>query len=364
MAPKHDTIPNRKDHKMQNSLGVAIVTYNATDVIRDCLESLVRAATTDGVALHITVVDNASTDGTADMLEDWAAGKGPSGISDDLPFEVTPVTRPLEGHRFQLVRAAFNTGFAGGVNAAVRDVLETSDVDRVWILNPDGIVPPGTPGVLAAEPDDFAMLGGRILYHSRPDIIQADGGVINRWTGVTKGINLFAKRAEATFPTSAQLDFVNGAHMIISRRFWEATGPMEEDYFLYYEEIDWAERRGALPLRAVEDALLYHRAGSSIGSAIIGRRASPMALYFMHRARHRFMRKMFPARWPAVWAYSLGKAGKIALTGDPSGAMALLRGAAEAAPPPLVMDRLTPEAAEKTLSPRALRRYRATKRPA
>ena len=335
---------------MSDALGVTIVTYNATDVIIDCLESLVSAADADGITLDIAVVDNASQDHSAALVRDWMAGEGKHNVSDDLPFVVAPVAKPMKNHRLTVLESPFNMGFAGGVNQGVRHLMQTGAADRVWILNPDGVVPPGTPAALMAPPADFGLMGGRVLFLHAPDTIQTDGGQLNLRTGVTSGVNLAADCADAPFPAADTLDFISGAHMTVSRLFWETVGPMQEDYFLYYEEADWSLRRGALSLLPLEQAVIYHRAGTAIGSGTVGRRASPMSLYFMHRARHRFMRRMYPARWPMVWAYSLAKAAQIALKGDGAGAMALLRGAAEARPPAAVLARLSPEAAAKALA--------------
>ena len=74
------------------ALGVVIVTFNSTDVILDCLESLFAAT---GTRLAIAVVDNASTDGTAALLRDWAAGRRPYVPPADLPFALHPCPKPL-----------------------------------------------------------------------------------------------------------------------------------------------------------------------------------------------------------------------------------------------------------------------------
>ena len=68
-------------------------------------------------------------------------------------------------------------------------------------------------------------------------------------------------------PDPASLDFISGASMVASRAFIDQVGLMADDYFLYYEEIDWAARRGALPFRLCGDAIVYHHTGTSIGSA-------------------------------------------------------------------------------------------------
>ena len=139
--------------------------------------------------------------------------------------------------------------------------------------------------------------------------------------------------------------FVTGASMVVSRAFYERVGPMREDYFLYYEEVDWALRRGDLPLVYCEGALIYHRAGTAIGSPTVERMASALSIYFKHRSRMMFLRRFFPASLPLGYAYSLAKAAQLLVKGYPREAMALLRAVHSLGPPPEVRRRLSPEAA-------------------
>lgn len=334
-------------------LGVVLVAFDSSDVILDCLESLLAST---GVALRIVVVDNGSSDGTPGLLRDWAAGRVPYTPAPDLPVPVAPSPKPLvlhetlagaetgTGHAVALVETGRNTGFAGGVNRGLAELARLPGLDRFWVLNPDSVVPPDTARAFAAAPGPeggFALMGGRVLYLERPDMIQIDGGTINRHTGITGNLNLFAAFSETPLPDPARMDFVTGASMVASRTFYEAAGPMREDYFLYYEEVDWALRRGALPLAFCPGAIVYHRGGSAIGSATVDRPASPFALYFKHRARMMFLRRFFPSGVLTGRLWSLAKAGQFLLKGFRPEAAALLRGTFGAGPPRAVCDRLS-----------------------
>lgn len=326
-------------------LGVVLVTYNSAGIILDCLESLLAST---GVRLVLQVVDNASTDGTPSVIRDWAAGRAAAPLAD-LPFAVPLAPKPLpialpqavppSGHVLGLIETGENLGFAGGVNRGLAALAIMSEVDRFWILNPDTVVPPGSAHAFATHPEPaggFSLMGGRVLYLDRPDMIQIDGGTINRWTGITNNLSLFASHAATPPPDAATMDFITGASMVASRRFCEVAGPMAEDYFLYYEEVDWALRRGALPLLYCPGGLVYHRAGTAIGSATANRLASPFALWFKNRARMMFMRRHFPLGIVTAWAWTIGKVGQYLVKGYHSGAAALLAGAAGRPPPAAV----------------------------
>lgn len=305
-----------------SSLGVVIVTYNARSIIRDCLESLLSSPTN----LKVVVVDNASTDDTLGVIAAWAAGTDGYRFWANLPGVTACVPKPFP--HLTTIAAAQNGGFATGVNIGLRHLLADTSLDRFWILNPDTIVPPETPQNIASAPAGFSLLGGRILYAEPPYNIQIDAGTLNRWTGVTGNLNLGAAH-DTDRPDMRHADFISGAHMVASRKFIEAAGLMPEDYFLYYEEVDWAQRRGDLPLRFCPNAAIYHRAGASIGSPTLTTAASAMSVYYKHRARLRFLRSHCPWARPTAYAYGLVKAAQFAAQGQWPQSGATLRAMAE-----------------------------------
>lgn len=344
------------------ALGVVVVTFNASDVILDCLESLLAAR---DVCLKIVVVDNASTDATVQTLRDWASGAVPFETPGDMPFALTPAPKPVllhgpqadvpeTGHSITLIETGVNGGFAGGVNVGLAHLAARPGIDRFWVLNPDSVVPPETPACFATHPapaGGFSLMSGRVVYHHDTDMIQSDGGTVNTGSGVTSNINLGASFAGTPPPRVEQLDFVTGASMVASRAFYEAVGPMEEGYFLYYEEVDWALSRGDLPLAYCPQALVYHKAGTAIGSATLSRLASPFSLYFMYRARLRFMRKFHPKNAPYALCYALAKATQLLIKGHPREAVAISRAAFDMAPPRAVRERLDAAAAKIAFAP-------------
>lgn len=341
---------------MTSRLGVVLVTYNSTDVIIDCLETLFSSASVDETDLQVVVVDNSSTDDTISAIELWASGSTTYIPPIDLPFVHSSVLKPVRGGCLNIINAGFNGGFAAGVNIGLRHIFADQNIERVWILNPDSVVPPGTPAAFASHnPGAFSLMGGRVTYYDRPNMIQIDGGTLNRWTGVTSNINLYENALEVEMPDADKLDFVTGASIVTSRAHYETAGPMPEEYFLYYEEGDWAMRRGALPLAVCSQARVYHRGGSAIGSPVPGRPASTFSLYFKHRARMYFVRRYLPLGIPTAWLYTLAKSTQYASKGWIKEAIAILMGAADMAPPADVRARLDKAAAKLAFSKRGAR---------
>src|SRR6056297_2126602 len=196
-------------------LGVVIVTFNSADVIEGCLESLLVSGDID---LRVVVVDNASTDNTVDVVRAWADGAHTPSLPEGLPFAPKDVAKPISLYETDgsptpprsgtvtLLHAGMNGGFASGVNRGLAYLAQDQEIMRFWILNPDCVVPPDTPRAFAEHPepeDGFALMGGRIQYLASPQLIQSDGGLIRRFTGVTVNVNR-GKDPETAPPPAAE----------------------------------------------------------------------------------------------------------------------------------------------------------------
>ena len=322
-------------------IGVVVVAFNASDVIVGCIESLLAQS---GGKPKVVVVDNASTDDTVPVIRKWAA-KNP----DVALREFASGERPAldEAGDVALLHSTANTGFAGGVNLGLALLAGMPEIGHFWVLNPDAFADAGATGAImaaAAVTPGYGLMGGRVCYADPKTRIQIDGGTINRWTGVSSNVNLGRDADKTALPGADQLDFITGASMVASRRFYESVGPMREDYFLYYEEADWAMRRGDLPLVVAPGLIVYHHAGTAIGSPTLDRMASPFSFWFKYRGRTMFIRRFNPVALPVTLAYSAAKALQILLKGARPQAVALVRGALCLPPPKEVRDRLSPEA--------------------
>jgi len=336
------------------SLGVVVVTFQAEAYVTACLESVLA---TGYDPIRVVVVDNASPDGTADAVRAWATGRTPFVPPPDWPFpDGAPVAKPLEFEetddvadpsrarraRVTLVASTRNGGFAAGVNTGLRLLAEDRRIEAFWILNPDTIVEPQAPFAFARKAREmgrYGVIGGRVVFMSAPERVQADAGRLHplAFTGVS--LNQGALAPQTSMPSEDTVDYIPGVSMVVSRAFLDRVGPMDETYFLYFEEIDWQMRRGDLPFGLEAAACVRHRAGAAIGSSGWRRAANAFSIYFTTRNLLPFVARW--SRWRLPFAYGMAwvKLARHWGFGQPQ-VSAFLRGLHGLGPPAAVRARL------------------------
>lgn len=299
---------------------VVLVNWNGWRDSIECLESVLRSAYSH---LGVIVCDNNSSDGSLEAIAAWAAGRRaydwPGGALQCL--STPPLPKPIgclvlddpagfqpdmAGVPLLLVRTGRNLGFAGGNNVGIRIALSDPACRFVWLLNNDTVVDPRCldrmVDVADANPA-IGITGSRISFYARPDVVQALGGgrfFSCRVTGYLHGhcLQAAAITPEIQSYAKANLEWVSGVSMLVSRRFIERVGEMEECYFLYFEEIDWALRAGRRFKNGLaHDALVYHKAGSSTGEQT----DNIFSTYFQCRARFKLYRKLLPGLLPLCY---------------------------------------------------------------
>ena len=324
------------------ALGVILVNWNRWPDTLECLESLTRAT----VPLRVVVVDNASADGSLDRIEAWARGDETATAADPAmaQFSQPPSLKPIAYRRhgpnedhtpgdewLTLIDSGRNLGFAGGNNVGLRALQCDPAIACFWLLNNDTVAEADAPAaVLAALAADPAagMCGTVVRFYHRPDTVQALGGCrFNGWTGTSTGIG--AGPADAAFDAAGvarATDFVLGASLAVTRPFLDAVGAMEDGYFLYFEEIDWATRaRGRFGIAFAPGATVYHKEGGSIGSSSRRGGRSDLSEYYLMRSKLRFVRRFYPARLPVHLAVAAGQIAMRLVRRQPRKAMVMTR---------------------------------------
>lgn len=328
---------------------VVLVNWNGWRDAVECLESVYRL---DYPQLRVIVCDNASSDGSVEAIAAWADGSQPYQRPEGPLASLTwpPLRKPLPYHIIDdaagyvpapddpallLVRTGGNLGFAGGNNVGIRIALADPRCRYVWLLNNDTVVPPACLAHMvarAASDPAIGITGSVNCFYGEPERVQALGGGYFSRHRVKSGLHAFRLRTDEVTPAvrhaaERRLDWISGASMLVSRAFLERVGEMEERYFLYYEEIDWALRGEGLFHNALAaDARVYHKAGSATGE----HQESEFAIYTMYSSRFKLYRKFMPALLLVCHLRTLRDCLLATLKGRRTGARAMWRASRDA----------------------------------
>jgi len=210
-------------------VSVVVVTFDSRDVIAGCLEALEEPS-----PAAVVVVDNASTDGTAEFVH----GQFPS-------------ARVLELQR--------NIGFGAAANAGVATV----ETPYVLVLNPDAgpldDALSSLPACASAHAEAAIVVPSLVDEAGRPQPSRI-GYPTPRWTG-SPAVTSFAPRRFA----AGDRGFAVGAALLFRREAFQAVGGFDPDYFLFYEEVDLCLRleQAGWAIVSCPEAVFRHSGGAS-----------------------------------------------------------------------------------------------------
>ncbi|MFS2137462.1 glycosyltransferase family 2 protein [Duganella sp. Dugasp56] len=286
---------------------VVILNWNGWRDTLECLESLLAST---GVELRVVVCDNASSDGSAAQLRAWADRRfGAFGWTE--VDRLLPQARPTTDHAFVLLHNGGNLGFAGGNNPGIAYAMGDAACEYIWLLNNDTVVEPDALAQAIArmrQDRRIGLCGSTLVYYHQRDQVQAFGGArYSPARGSSVHVGAFEPRSAvpaASAAVEASLSYVIGAAMLVRRAFVEQVGLMTEDYFLYFEEIDWCTRgRAHFALGYAPASVVYHKEGASIGTAATG--GSALSVYYLFKNRLRFTARFHARHLLTVVLFSL-----------------------------------------------------------
>lgn len=263
-------------------VSVVIVSFNSAAWLPGCLESVLASS---GVALEVVVVDNGSTDGSAAL------------VRDRYP-------------RVTVLENTDNRGFAAANNHALRRASAPT-----WLLlNPDTRVGPDTVRRLREalrSADDIGIVG--------PTVLNGDGSLqsCGYWyptlvgeIRLSRNVNRLVKRwmgeaRPAPDPrVASDVDWVDGCCLMVRRRVAEQIGLLDEQFFLYAEELDWCRsaRRRGWRVRTVPEASMWHFQGKSTEQV----KARALGLLVETRLRYYHKQDGLPTALAVAAVYALG----------------------------------------------------------
>jgi len=218
-------------------LAILIACFNGRKYIADCLRSLEKAGTPD-VQTSIIVIDNASTDGSADF------------VAREFPT-------------VELIRLRDNRGFAGGTNAGWRHAREKySDLKYVALINQDVTVDPNWLAPLLAHLDanpSTAAVQPKVMLADPPNRFNTAG---NRSHYLGFGlVTAYGQIDDGSRDQVREIDFPSGAAAVIRAEALGNADIFDDLYFLYLEdaELGWKLRQFGLKIHFIPASVVWHQ---------------------------------------------------------------------------------------------------------
>jgi len=293
---------------------IIVLNWNGWRDTIECLESIQRITYPN---YQIIVVDNGSTDDSIEKIKAWARGEIPV---ESKFFEYDPTTKPLQwieynratvearefakkeaklselhsNRKLVLIQTEENLGYAGGNNVGIRYALMT-EVDYIMLLNNDTVVASDFLDFLLQTMEcnpRIGIAGPKIYHYHKPNIIQSVGGRIGLWTGRHRAIRYNQKDEGQNPDPEREVGYVSGACLMIRVETVRAIGLLDEEYFMYMEEVDWCFRahQAGFKVVVVPESRIWHKEYAAGRTGEEGRKTTD-ALYYEIRNNILFMRK-------------------------------------------------------------------------
>lgn len=225
---------------MEKEISIILVNYNGKEYNDQCIASILNSTVADRI--QIVVVDNASTDGSLEVLG--------SRFADD--------------ERVHLIALDKNYGFSKANNEGIRWSMGQG-IEYFLLLNNDTEVEPYmVEKMLDCHLQTQGIVVPKVLYANRKDTIWCAGGdftpIIRK--AVQRGLN---QKDEGQFDGSGKCGFANGCAMLLSKEIVDKVGLLDERFFLYYEDTEYSMRALAqdVPIWYCADAVVYHKVNGS-----------------------------------------------------------------------------------------------------
>lgn len=219
---------------------VLLVNWNGKNDTLDCLSTL---STISYRNFKTVVVDNGSTDGSAEAFR-----------------RAYPEVAVLELRQ--------NLRFAGGNNAGIRYALDHG-ADLLLLLNNDTTVDEGFLGHLVTRiqtDPTIGMVAPKIYYHDDPGRIWFAGGAISMWTGTMRHTGI-REPDHGQYDQTRAIEYASGCCMLVRNEVVRKIGMLDESFYMYTEDADWSMRvrRAGYKIVFEPRARIWHKLSVSAG---------------------------------------------------------------------------------------------------
>lgn len=281
---------------------IIILNYNGWQDTIECLESVLNS---DYPNYQIIVVDNGSQNNSIGHIISWFVSKSIKYILFNQDEIKNSKTCEDEKDAVILIQAKENRGYAAGNNIGIKYALAKNDFDYIWILNNDTVIKENSLSKLIDKSKWYksknrkvGIIGSKLLYYYKPEVINGIGGRYNKYFALVKTIGILEKDIGQYDDERwvNKIDYIIGASMFVDKDFIKDVGLMCEDYFLYFEELDWilrGKKRG-WEIGYCWESIVYHKEGKSTGGNVLEKKSSELSYYYWMRNRILFTKKFYP----------------------------------------------------------------------
>ncbi len=265
---------------MLPEIAIIILNYNNCKDTIFCIESIFKS---DYTNYKLIIVDNNSNDNSDAILSQYC-------IEKNIVF----------------IQTGFNGGFSFGNNVGIKYAQKHFSAEYFWILNNDTEIPQNTLSNLvnyAQNHPKKGIIGASLYYFDNKNILQGVGGKYNKWLGLSRHIGIFETATKKYENPDFTFDYVIGASMFVNKNCLDTIGLLPEEYFLFYEELDWAQKikqSKHWELGYCSNAIVYHKEGGSSGANVVEGK-SDFADYYLFANLIKFTKKHFWYCLPSVY---------------------------------------------------------------
>jgi len=266
------------------TISIIILNWQSWRDTLTCLDSLKKL--TYAGSISIIVCDNGSEDESFPQILKWAQQHyAPSEISVFYPGEGDGAkcnnNSPFTIHHspFTIIQTGANLGFAGGNNVGLCYALANQPCEYIWLLNNDTVVDTHALAALskyATIHPQVALLGSTIIDYYQRDTVQCAGGCYYFPMLTVFKYVLGGQPLDKVMQTNETInfDYVYGAAMFFKVEALRKVGLLNEEYFLFYEELDYTQRLKphGYDIGWCKDSFVYHKGSASVGSTHEGNR--------------------------------------------------------------------------------------------
>lgn len=273
--------------KYYHKIYIIIINYGTWKDTLECLNSI---AENNYSNYKVIIVDVANLGGSLDHLSEWANANAKE--------------------KYHIMPLDDNKGFAAANNAGIQFALRQNDCEFIWLLNNDTSITKTSISELlecygshSRRNRKIAFVGSKLMDYQNRNRIQSVGGSFNPWSGYSIFLGEGEEDSGQYDEKCSNVDYILGAAMFFHKSVIDEIGLMPEEYFIYYEDIDWciSARKKGYSIIVCPRSTIYHKQGVSTGNIYAEKKYNPDTVKYLYCNYLKLYKKHYKALMPVAY---------------------------------------------------------------